>query len=79
MADYRPEDVSSKYLDSLENLPMEYVGLGMLGLIIFLVLGYMLSVKYKRWSFRRRQAKRRQALALASGEGQSTGRSRKRR
>lgn len=78
MADYRPEDVSSKYLSSIEDVPVEMVGVGLLGLVLFLVMGHFLTKSLKSWSFQRRQAKRRKANAPPPGPG-GKGRSRRTR
>lgn len=78
MADYKPEDVSDKYLASLENLPTEEVLFGLFLFVLVLGVGHFLNTKYKRWSFKRRQAKRRQALQEKE-QGTTRGRRRNRR
>lgn len=69
MSQYRPEDVSSGYLETIETVPVEWVAIGSVVVLFVLIMGYVISVKLRRMKYRKRKLQRMRALEAEQSPG----------
>ena len=73
MVNYLPQDVSHQYLNSVEAVPVEEVGFVLFLMVMLMVCGHIVAVKFKRWNFKMRQQKRRQEKEKEKPKAAGTG------